>query len=115
MQSLSKEQEVLMNIADMSIDLYLAESGLLRVQQMIDMKGEEACTAQIAIMKTFFYDAADRINKAGREAINSFAEGDELRMMSMGLKRFTKTEPYNTKAARQLIATQIIEANHYIY
>lgn len=115
MQSLSKEQEILMNISDIAIDIYLAESGLLRVQQMIETKGEEACTAQIAMVKTFFYDAADRINKAGKDAINSFAEGDELRMMLMGLKRFTKTEPHNSKTARQLIASQIIESNQYSF
>lgn len=115
MQSLAKEQEVLMNIADMSIDTYVAESALLRVQQMIDTKGEEACAAQIAMVKTLFYDTADRINKAGKDAINSFAEGDELRVMLMGLKRFTKTQPFNPKEARQLIAAQIIEANEYCF
>jgi hypothetical protein len=115
MQSLAKEQEVLMNIADMSMHTYLAESGLLRVQQMIDTQGEEACAHQIAIIRTYFYDIADKINKAGKDAINSFAEGDELRMMMMGLKRFTKTEPFNPKEARQLIATKVIEANEYCF
>ena len=115
MQSLSKEQEVLMNIADLSIYTYLAESALLRVQQMIELKGEEACEAQIAIVKTYFYDVADEISKAAKDAINSFAEGDEAKMMLMGLKRFTKTEPFNPKAARQLIATRIIEANKYCF
>lgn len=115
MQSLSKEQEVLMNIADLSIYTYLAESALLRVQQMIELKGEEACEAQIAIVKTYFYDVADEISKAAKDAINSFAEGDEAKMMLMGLKRFTKTEPFNPKAARQLIATRIIDANKYCF
>jgi alkylation response protein AidB-like acyl-CoA dehydrogenase len=115
MQTLSKEQEVLMNIADMSIITYQAESALLRVEKMIELKGEAACEAQIAMVKTFFYDAADKIDKAGKDALNSFAEGDELRMMLMGLKRFTKTEAFNPKAARQKIAEQIIEANKYCY
>lgn len=115
MQSLAKEQEVLMNIADMSIDTYIAESTLLRVQQMIDAQGEGACKEQIAIVKTLFYDTADKINKAGKDAVNSFAEGDELRMMMMGLKRFTKTQPFNVKEARQLIAQKLIEANGYCY
>ena len=115
METMSKEQEVLMNIADISIDIYLAESALLRTQQMIALKGEEACEAQIAMTKAFFYDASDRINKAGKDAINSFAEGDELRMMMMGLKRITKVEPFNPKEARQLIALKIIDANEYCY
>ncbi len=115
MQTLSKEQEVLMNIADMSIITYQAESVLLRVEKMIELKGEAACEAQIAMVKTFFYDAADKIDKAGKDALNSFAEGDELKMMLMGLKRFTKTETFNPKAARQKIAEKIIEANKYCY
>lgn len=115
MQTMSKEQEILMNIADISMWTYLAESSLLRVQQMIELKGEENCQEQIAMVKTYFYDVADLINKAGKDALNSFAEGDELRMMLMGLKRFTKTEPFNPKAARQLIATKIIDKNEYCF
>lgn len=115
METMAKEQEVLMNISDMAIRTYLAESALLRVQQMIDQRGEDACQEQIAMVKTYFYDTADAINKYGKDAVNSFAEGDELRMMMMGLKRFTKTEPFNPKDARQLIAQQLIEANAYCF
>jgi alkylation response protein AidB-like acyl-CoA dehydrogenase len=115
MLTLSKEQEVLMNIADMAIITYQAESVLLRVEKMIDLKGESACETQIAIVKTFFYDAADKIDKAGKDALNSFAEGDELRMMLMGLKRFTKTDAFNPKTARQTIAGKLIEANNYCF
>jgi len=115
METMAKEQEVLMNISDMAIRTYLAESALLRVQQMIDQKGEDACQSQIAMVKTYFYDTADAINKYGKDAVNSFAEGDELRMMMMGLKRFTKTEPFNPKEARQLIAQKLIEANAYCF
>ena len=113
MQTLSKEQEVLMNIADMSILTYQAESVLLRVDKLIKLKGEAACEVQIAIAKTFIYDTADRIEKAAKDAVNSFADGDELKMMLMGLKRFTKTEPFNPKESRQRIAQAIIEANRY--
>ena len=115
MQTMAKEQEILMNIADIAIWIYQAESVLLRVEKMISMKGESACEAQIAIVKTYFYDVADKIDKAGKDAINSFAEGDELRMMLMGLKRFTKTEPFNPKVSRQLIAEKLIESNKYSF
>lgn len=115
MQTMAKEQEILMNISDIAIWTYLAESSLLRVQQMIEKDGEEACALQIAMVKTYFYDIADEINKAAKDAINSFAEGDEAKMMLMGLKRFTKTEPHNPKVARQAIAEKIIEANHYCF
>lgn len=113
MQTLSKEQEVLMNIADIAIWTYQAESVLLRVDKMIQSQGAEAAKVQIAIAKTYFYDAADNIAKAAKDAILSFAEGDESRMMLMGLKRFTKTDAINPKELRQVIATRLIEAGHY--
>lgn len=115
MNTLAKEQEILMNCADIVIDTYLAESVLLRVEKLVSIKGEEAAADQIAMAKSFIYDAADRINKAGKDALNSFAEGDELRMMLMGLKRFTKHEAYNIKAANQQVAQTIIEKNQYCY
>jgi len=113
MQTLSKEQEVLMNIADIAIMVYQAESVLLRVEKLIAQKGEAEAFIQIAIVKTYFYDTADRIEKAGKDAILSFAEGDEARMMLTGLKRFTKTTSINPKATRQLIAEQLIKENNY--
>ncbi len=113
MQTLSKEQEVLMNIADIAIWVYQAESVLLRVEKLIALKGEAEASIQIAIVKTYFYDVADRIEKSGKDAILSFAEGDEARMMLTGLKRFTKTTSINPKATRQLIAEQLIAANNY--
>ena len=113
MQTLSKEQEILMNIADLSIWTYQAESVLLRVDKLISQRGEEACAHEIAIVKTYFYDTADSVNKAAKDAINSFAEGDEARMMMMGLKRFTKYDGVNPKVNRQLIAQRVIESNKY--
>lgn len=113
MQTLAKEQEVLMNIADLSIWTYQAESVLLRVEKLIAQKGEEACEHEIAIVKTYFYDVADKINKAGKDAINSFAGGDEGKMMLMGLKRFTKIDGYNVKEARQKIAQRVIDSGKY--
>jgi alkylation response protein AidB-like acyl-CoA dehydrogenase len=115
MQSLAKEQEVLMNIADIAIETYLAESTLLRVEKKIEIQSEGACELDIAIVKTHFYDAASRIEKCAKDAINSFAEGDECRMMLMGVKRFTKVSPFNPKQARQMIAQHLIEENKYCF
>lgn len=113
MNTLSKEQEVLMGIADVAIIVYEAESALLRVQKLIEAKGEEAAAIQIAIVKTYFYDAADKINKLAKDVLNSFADGDELKMMVMGLKRFTKLEGINPKETRQLIAQKLIADGTY--
>lgn len=104
MMGLDKEQELLMHIADMAIETYHAESALLRAMKLVERSGEEANTIALDIMRTYLYDAADRINKSGKDALNSFGEGDELRMMHIGLKRFTKVDPFNTKAARRRIA-----------
>lgn len=113
MMQLEKEQEVLMNIADMAIQTYNAESALLRLMKLSDKLGESAVGIQADITRTYMYDAADRINKFGKDALNSFADGDELRMMHIGLKRFTKVEPYNTKNARRRIAQKLIDDNGY--
>ncbi len=113
MMQLDKEQEILMNIADMAIEVFHTESALLRVMKLANSKGDAAVSIQADMMKTYLYDAADRINKAGKDALNSFADGDELRMMHIGLKRFTKVEPFNTKDARRRIAAKLIEDNGY--
>lgn len=115
MQTLAKEQEILMNIADISIDTYMAESVLLRVEKKIEKHGESACELDIAVAKTYIYDMSTKIEKAAKDAINSFAEGDEARMMLMGLKRFTKVEPLNIKETRQKIAQKLIEENKYCF
>ena len=115
MMQLAKEQEVLMGIADMAIWTYTAESVVLRTQKLISMKGKEACTNQIAMAQVYVYDVADKINKAAKDALTAFAEGDELRVQLMGVKRFTKTNPLNTKALRQQVAQKLIEENKYCF
>lgn len=113
MTNLENEQEILMRIADMAIDTYNAESALLRVMKLNERLDLAATSLQEDIMKTYLYDAADRINKNGKDALNAFAEGDELRMMHIGLKRFTKMDPFNTKAARRRIADKMVEEKKY--
>jgi alkylation response protein AidB-like acyl-CoA dehydrogenase len=113
MMKLNDEQEILMNIADMAIETFEAESTLLRVMKLADKQGEAAVQIQIDMMGCYLNDAVDKVNKAGKEAINAFATGDEQRMMLLGLKRFTKTAPFNSKDARRRIADKMIAANKY--
>lgn len=113
MMSIDKEQEILMNIADMAIDVFNAESALLRLMKLVDKNGAEALSLQKDIVDTFIYDAADRINKHGKDALNAFADGDELKMMHVGLKRFTKVQPFNSKAAKRRIAEKMIAEGKY--
>jgi hypothetical protein len=111
MMQLENEQEILMCIADMAIDTYVAESLLLRVMKL----AAEGNTNTIYrdILNCYLYDAADRIHKSGKDAINNFAEGDEQRMILMGLKRFTKAQPFNSKEARRRIADYLISNRRY--
>lgn len=113
MMKIQDEQEILMNIADMAIETFEAESTLLRVMKMVDKQGEASSQIHIDMMRCYLNDANDRINKAGKEAINAFAGGDEQRMMLLGLKRFTKIEPFNSKDARRRIADKLIAENKY--
>ncbi len=113
MMKIESEQEILMHIADMAIETFNAESALLRTIKLADKKGEAACQFELDIMRTYLYDAADRVNKHGKDAINAFAEGDEQRMMLLGIKRFTKVESFNSKEARRRIAEKLIKDNKY--
>lgn len=111
MMKLESEQEILMNIAEMAIETFHAESALLRAIKLSESGNESSFALDIA--RSYLYDAADKINKAGKDAVNSFAEGDELRMMLLGIKRFTKTQPFNIKEAKRRIADKLISDGVY--
>ena len=115
MQKLKDEQEIIMNVTDMMIQLFVSESVLLRTLKLIDSKGEEEAKPFIDMTKVFINDAVDKLNIYGKQAIASFAEGDERRMMLMGLKRFTKFDPVNSKQLRRNIADRLIEASKYCF
>ena len=115
MMKLSHEQEILMNVADMIIEIYAAESALLRLEKLAGIKGEVAVSLQKDMTMVYLQEAVLKCNASGREAISSFAEGDELRVMLMGLKRFTKIDPINTKEARRRVADALLAENKYIF
>jgi hypothetical protein len=113
MMTLSKEQEIIMNIADMAIETFVAESMLLRVKKAVERNGEDNNKVQIAMMNVYLNDAIEKVSRNGKEAINSFAEGDEQKMMLLGIKRFTKAAPFNVKDARRTVAAYLIEEGKY--
>ncbi|HMU13561.1 MAG TPA: acyl-CoA dehydrogenase family protein [Flavobacteriales bacterium] len=120
---LAKHQETLMHIADMVIDTYMAESVLLRTLKLAEMRGvngangegSEKVAEQLAMCQLYIHDAADRIHKYAKEAVNNFAEGDEQRAMLMGAKRFAKNTPINTAELRKLVAKKMIAEGKYCY
>lgn len=113
MTKLSDEQEIIMNIADMAIETFAVESMLLRIMKNDGKVKEEKKKVTEAMLAVYLNNAAEKISFAGREAINAFATGDEQRMMLLGLKRFTKSDPVNTKEARRVIADSLIAAGAY--
>ncbi len=113
MAKLSDEQEILMNLADMLIEGYVAESCLLRVEKLIGLRGEKACAMEKEMAIIYLHGAIERAASAGKQAIYGFAEGDELRFMMLGLKRFTKIDPLNLKEARRRVANYAIEKGEY--
>ncbi|MBL0309889.1 MAG: acyl-CoA dehydrogenase family protein [Bacteroidetes bacterium] len=112
---LAKEQEIIMNAADVLIDIYTMESAMHRAEKLVAMNGREASQIYIDMVRCFFFDAMDRIYVNGRRALSAFAEGDELRIMMMGLKRFTKYDLVNGKQIRRDIADKMIAENGYCF
>lgn len=113
---IKEEQEIVMNIADMMIDVFVAESLLLRVERLSEMPAKShSQDIYDAMLKVYFTDASSRITKSATDALVSFAEGDLLKTFLMGVKRFSKYTPTNVKVARRLIADTMIESNEYCF
>lgn len=113
---LDKHQQLLMAASDMLIEIYMAESGILRTEKLVSKIGEEAAKVQIAMTRLYLYHATDIVNSKGKEGIASFAEGDEQRMMLMGLRRFTKYDNMpNVVALRDIIADKVVKENEYCF
>jgi len=113
--NLKEEQEVLMNTADMFIDLYAAESMLLRVRKLTGMQKELPQEVYDAMLKVFIHDATARISRNATDALASFAEGDLLKTFLMGVKRFTKYPPVNVKEKRRLVAAVLRKAGGWCF
>jgi len=113
--TLQDEQEILMNLADMLIYTYGAESTMLRVQKLNSKYDENKLKVYKDILDVFMADAAFKINKAGIDSVNYFATGDEKQGMLMGMKRFTKVVSVNVVTARRRIADKLIEDNKYTF
>jgi alkylation response protein AidB-like acyl-CoA dehydrogenase len=111
---LDSHQQLLMAAADMLIEIYLSESVVLRTEKLAKNKGRENVKEQIAMAQLYLYKAADIVNSKGKEGIASFTEGDEQRMLMMGLRRFTKyANVPNVVELRETIAQKLITDTHY--
>ncbi|BDS13619.1 acyl-CoA dehydrogenase family protein [Aureispira anguillae] len=113
MQDLEKEQEILMNLADIMSEIYVCESAVLATLKAANVRGEEACKTEIAMTQLYINDAIERCAIHAKNAVSAWADGDTKRMIMLGIKRFTKHEFLNTKDLRRQIASVLLEANEY--
>lgn len=112
-RKMSSEQEILFNVSDIIMQVYPAESALLRLQKLEGMKGADAVAVYRDMVNVFIYDAACAIRKAGYDAINSFAEGDERKKLIGYIDTLTDVAPVNVKESRRRIADKLIDDNNY--
>ncbi len=112
---LKDEQEILMNCADMLIELFASESMLLRVEKLVNMEKEQPQEIYDAMLQVNFHDVTAKMTKYATDALSSFAEGDLLKTFLMGLKRFTKYPAVNVKEKRRLIASALLKANGWCF
>lgn len=109
------EQEILMAAADMAMEIYHLESGILRAEKMA-LSNHPNATHAHNMVKLYMLESLEKVGVSGREAIYSFADGDEQRMLLMGLKRFTKLRsPFNVKNLRRSLADKLIEEGRYCF
>jgi len=115
MAKLKDEQEIIMNVTDMMIEVFACESAYLRTMKLSKIKKAEELQSYIDMTRVYINEAIEKINLYGKHAIAAFAEGDELKMLLLGLKRFTKLEAVNTVKLRRSVADKLIEANQFCF
>lgn len=113
--NLENEQELLMNVSDLLIDCFIAESMLMRVKKIKNIKTTVDQDLYDGMLRVFIHDATYRIQKSATDAITCFSSGDLQRTFLMGMKRFTKYPPVNVTAERRTIAKALIDANMYCF
>ena len=113
---LDSHQQLILAAAEVMIEIYMAESAMLKAEKVAKMTSEKEAEGQIQLAKLCLYNAVNKISEKGKEAIIYFADGDEQRMMLMGLKRFTKyANNPNAIELRKAIAARVIEENKYCF
>lgn len=113
---LDKHQQLLLAVADILIEIYMAESSLLRSEKNVGAYGLEAYEFQVAMSQLYLFQAVEKVTSKGREAILSFADGDEQKALLMGLKRFTKYHDYpNVIALRNKVSEKLASENVYCF
>jgi len=111
-QKLTDEQEVLMHLADITIDVFSAESAVLRAHAATDA-GSSRAGLHADAARVFVNDAAMRIDASARQALAATVDGDTLRTMLAALRRVLKVSPVNTVVMRRRLADETVARGGY--
>ncbi len=111
----AEEQEIMMNLADMMIEIYVAESVILRTEKLVSLRGQEACASQILMAQVYLNEAVDKIYQHGKDAVSSFSTGEMFKGLMAGLRRFCKAEVFNAKDARRKVADHLLKEGKYTF
>lgn len=114
MQKLEKEQEILVNLADMVAEVYNIESAILRTEKAINKGGAEKSKQKLLYTQVYVQEAFNRIEADAKETLIAVEEGDTLRMMLSSLRKLTRHTPINVIAKKREIAKGIIKEEKYI-
>jgi hypothetical protein len=109
------EEEILMNISDMIMNIYILESTLLRVEKMDKNGLKTDISIYQSMLNVLTQDIAGSIYKSGFDAIGSFAEGDQKARLCNALGTLTKAYSINVKEERRKIADKVIDEGRYIF
>jgi len=110
---LKDQQEVLADSADIIMEAYACESGLLRTLKKSARDGEEAAQPMADMLVLYVHDAIERVATFGKNILGATIEGDELRTYLAALRRLTKHEPVNSTKLHDAIAQRVIDADGY--
>ena len=113
---LEEHQQLLLAASDILIEIYMVESAILRTEKNTKRTSVKEQEAQIAMTQLYLFNTIEDITLKAKEGIASFAEGDEQRMMLMGLKRFTKYQNLpNVVGLRNIIADKVAVEKKYAF
>jgi alkylation response protein AidB-like acyl-CoA dehydrogenase len=112
-KSLTNEQELLGFIADMIIELYAVESGVLRTEKLLLNRDIVSCAAPIDITRVYTADAFDRLQHAAKQAANTMSNDSEYGALISDIRSLSDQAPFDAVAARRRIADSVIRAGRY--
>jgi len=112
-QNLAKEQEVMAKIADIVIEVFAMESGLLRTLKIISKKGEEKATHQIAAVKVYVDEMIPKIEIWAKQVLAYVEAGDMLRTQLAGVKKLARYQPMDAVSLKRAVADRVIELESY--